>query len=479
MWLVFDCGTSSTKACLLSDDFAVVQSASASYETQVLADGMMEQNADDWWLAVVKTVQQLDLSQVQAIVLTGQMQDVILLDSQGVPVRPVILYSDTRARAEAEWIESSIGRDTLYHLTGNYQDAGGLLAKLAWLTRHDPALAKAQTLLLGAADYLAYQMTGKAVTDTTTASTTGLLNLETRQWLDESVFAQVGLDSLVSLLPALIHGGAKVGTLTQTAAERLNLPVGIPVYHAPGDAGANTLGAGAGVADLAYAYIGTSGWVAFTAPNRAIASGVITLAHPHPDAFIQVAPLMTAGGNLAWVKNLFQAADFAAVIQQAFDRPPATLLYLPYLRGERSPFSDPLAQAAFVGITDQTDKADFYRAVLEGVVFAYRHCLEALCADPIEKLTLTGGGTQSDAWCQLFADVLQIPVVVAAEPEYGAVRGALLSVLVAEHKRPSYAFALQAQTTLTPQPALRETYTHQYHLFRALYPALQPIFAQK
>ena len=190
---------------------------------------------------------------------------------------------------------------------------------------------------------------------------------------------------------------------------------------------------------------------------------------------------MTAGGNLEWVRNLFGNPSYQDIFDTAFDRPPSNLLYLPYLNGERSPFSDPLAQAAFVGINARTETGDMYRAVLEGVAYAYRHCLEALINNPIESLVLTGGGTRTESWCQLFADVTGVPVILPEEGQHSGIRGTLMSARVAQGSLTSYvptgSFSPPVRR-LEANARLRSMYDRGYAQFRALYPALKDIFTQ-
>jgi xylulokinase len=485
LWLAFDIGTTGTKAALITSEGRVLQSASASYPTRTADGGIVEQQATDWWTAVCEAARVLanhqQYGQVDAVALTGQMQDVILLDSAGEPVRPVILYSDTRARAEADEINLEITTRLLRELTANTQDAGGLLAKLLWLARREPAALGSRTahLLLGAADYIAYKMTGIAVTDSTTASTTGLMNMRTRIPLDRTLLSEIGIGACFDLMPLISAGGALAGKLTSEAARVLGLRAGLPVYHGPGDAGAATIGAGSGEAGQAYIYLGTSGWLAFSAGEPAVNEGVITLAHPDPARYIHIAPLLTAGGNLEWVRDLFGTDDYDALIVQGLRQPPAHVLYLPYLNGERSPFSDPLARAAFIGLGARTNRADLCRAVLEGVVFGFRHALDALVSAPPAMLTFTGGGTRTQGWCQLFADIINIPVAIAGDAENVGVRGAVIAAQVDAGEQPNYApqGMFPVEIRLHPNPATRQHYDHQYGLFRQVYPALAPVFA--
>lgn len=476
LWLVFDLGTSGAKAALLTDDGQIVRSADAPYPTHSAPGGIVEQRTEDWWRAVQNVCQALqpDLSHVKAIAATGQMQDLILVDAEGS--FPVILYSDRRAQAEADEIIERVGAARLRTLTGNDQGADSLWAKLLWMQRHHPDALRG-SLLFGAADYLAFRLTGIAATDTTTASTTGLMDLRARRWFSPDVLETFGIGDISALLPQIVPGGARVGTVNATAAQILGLPAGIPVFLAPGDAGATTIGAGAGEIGRAYGYLGTSGWIGLsTAEPGNPEQGVFTLAHPRPDQFMQVAPLLTAGGNLDWIRGVFDQESFGALIDEAIARPISDIIYLPYLNGERAPFSDPLARGAFIGLSASTERADLVRAVLEGVAFAYRHTLDCLMAQPPEQLYLTGGGTRSDAWCQLLANVLKLRIIAALDAEYVAVRGALLAAQVACGDTASYTLNLASRATMQPDFAQSERYERKYQAYRAAYPALKPIF---
>ncbi len=486
LWLIFDVGTSALKAALINDGGDIVRSQVEPYRTHTEPGGVVEQNVADWWNAALAASHALtdDFEHVGGVVVTGQMQDLILLDDEARPTRPVILYSDTRAQAEAAEIIERFRRRRLRSLTGNDQGADSLWAKILWVQRNDPqALRQTRHMLFSPADYLALRLTRVAATDTTTASTTGLMDLLQRAWLKRAVYDEMGLAPISPLLPALVAGGSQIGKLTGYGAGTLNLRRGIPVFHAPGDAGAATLGAGSGEIGQAYGYLGTSGWVAFSSRDPGSPDqGVFTLAHVRSDQYIPIAPILTAGGNLDWVRELFGVEDYAAPIAEALARPIENLIYLPYLNGERTPFTDPLARGALIGLSRGSERADVYRAVLEGVVYAYRHALDALLPSRPASLILTGGGTRSVGWCQLFADILGIPIGIAADAENVGVRGALLSAQVmAGYQRdfsPDGYFPVA--TILQPNPDVRERYNEKYALYRAAYPALKPIFgAQK
>ncbi len=487
-WLVFDIGTTGTKAALLDAGGRVLRSATRDYATHSADGGIVEQNAGDWWRAACDAAREIDASGAESIAITGQMQNVILLDQEGKALRPVILYSDSRARTEADEVSAMLGGQRLRRLTGNEQGAGGLLAKLRWLANQERHhLLCARHLLMGAADVIAYHLTGSAASDMTTVSTTGLMALDARDWLiiesgglrSDNLAAATGVN-IVSILPRLVAGGAQVGEVSEEMAAALGIHAGIPVHLGPGDAGAATLGAGSGESGKVYGYVGTSGWVAYTSAERGDpATGVFTLAHPRPGAYICVAPLLTAAGNFDWIKRIVGADTHAGMMEAAVAAPISRLLYLPYLNGERSPISDPLARGAFIGLSGAHTQADMVRAVLEGVAFAYRHALDALISAPVSRLVLTGGGARSPGWNQMLADVTAVEVAVAEDAANVGMRGALLAAQVARGERSDYALPeLAISASYVPDTARAAAYGEKYAGFRSAYTALRELFQQ-
>lgn len=469
-WLIFDVGTTGIKAAIVSSLGEVLTSAYQRYETLTAEGGVVEQDANDWWQAALATLTQLDVTSVDAIALTGQMQNVVLLDGKGELLRPVILYSDVRAHLEAELLSEEA--DNLRQLTGNEQGAASLLAKLLWLEQREPEVLKKSThMLMGAADYLAFKLTGRAVSDTTTASTTGLMNLETRAWLDSDMLERLGIAKLKPLFPKLISGGTLVASVTAELGKKLGLKASTPVFLGPGDAVSTTLGVGSGAAGKPYAYVGTSGWVAYTSTQRGDPiKGVFSLAHPELNKVICIAPILTAAGNFDWIKDLLDVEDHLSMIEAALSKEPSKLIYLPYLHGERSPFSDPFARAAFIGLETSHDKYHLARAVLEGVAFAYKHALDALMTDVTESLTLTGGGTRSQDFCQLLADITDLNVSVADQ----AVNAGLLGTLFASQH--AYEKKLVPSRQFKPSGQFRKVYAQKYAWYLAAYPALKSLF---
>jgi xylulokinase len=485
--IAIDVGTTGAKTALLTRAGEILVSHTATYET-VCHEMQVEQRPNDWWNAVQAGIgavrPRIELSQLSGLVLGGQMQDLILLDNEGV-LGPAILYADTRAQAEMQEIERRIGPARLKDITGNVPDASSLLAKLLWLKNYQPEVYTATTgILCGAHDYIAWKLTGSRCTDFTTAATTGLLNIRQNRWADD-VLTELGLRT--DFLPHLVPAAHQDGYLASEAAAALGLPAACPVFHGSGDVGTTTLGANAGEPGTTSCYLGTSGWVASTTENVLgdPETGIFNLRHPDPERIIQVGPMLLAAGNVQWAVE--QIGDFADADQAytqfnklaAEARPGAGgVLYLPYLVGERSPFKAPAARGGFLGLSRTTTRADLARAVLEGVALAMRTIQEAISGPALglQSLTLTGGGAKSAVWPQIFADVFHCEVLVLEQAaEVGVIGAALLcgNTLGWYTGYQLPASLLRLKQRYVPQADNRALYDDLYAIFRQTAPALR------
>ncbi|WP_059105996.1 xylulokinase [Shouchella shacheensis] len=466
--LVLDVGSTSVKGILLKKG-VLCASKSVEISTKRNTKGEVTQQPEDWWKAVQaicdhwKTEKTALLQQVANITFSGQMQDVIMLGVNPVP--PAILYSDGRAEAEAAFIECTCG--PLFSSIRNELDGTAPFAKMLWLARHKPALYHTcQAFGFSAKDYLIYQMTGRATTDVTTASTTGMYHLERGDWLREELQA-VGIDA--GKLPPLRRADEVAGELGEEVAQRLHLPPGISVFVGAGDAGATTLAAGLTATDQMYMYLGTTGWIGYTtdvAPKKA--DGTFTLAHPTKAGYIRVAPLLNVGSAVQWAADLFFDGDVEAFNETAQTSTPGAegLLFLPYLGGERCPVRDPEAKGLLVGLSYSTTKAQIARAVLEGVAFAFRQARELLGDLSQERVPVLGGGGRSPLFTQVLAEVLDVELHVRENSEYLAAEG--MSWEAGAHT------ALDS-FVVKPNPAHQTVYRESYERFKRLYPAFSEL----
>ncbi len=431
--LALDLGSSALKAVLFDRGGAAVASATAAYPTRGGPDGAQEQDPEAWWAAAIDACAALpatERARVAAVVPVGTMENLVVLDGEGRPVRPAMLYSDARgAAAFAAWSDAAEATGAAAIL-GNAPEPLMTAFKFGWLRAAEPGAAAATRLILpGAKDVLALRLAGEAATDPVTATTTGLMDLARRDW-SAPLAASHGI--ALSLLPAIHPVGRILGPLLPRAAAAIGLPAGIPVVNGSGDAGASTMGAETGAEGEAHLYLGTTGWVA---RGRVLDPAILprpfySLAHPEPGRVIEIAPILSAGDAAAWFGGIAGTEiDLLDAQAAAFDVSPPTVgraapLFLPYLKGERSPFVDLALRGAFLGLDAGHGRAVLHHAVLEGVAAALAVNLEALGATT--RLRLTGGGGRSRIWPQLIADICDVPVEVldlpAAATAFGGYR---------------------------------------------------------
>ncbi|MGN6551567.1 MAG: FGGY family carbohydrate kinase [Pararhizobium sp.] len=410
--LVLDVGTTSAKAVIFDSSGAIVSSATRSVETVSRADGTREQSTRQWWQAITEASRALAARDtVSAIALTGSMQNLIVVTADGALCDRAILYSDSRVeQADIDALTERLPADFVA-LTGNTLDPASVISRIATFSRFYPEIetSAVRSFLFGAKDALIFRMTGRAVCDPTTASTTGLMDFVGRLWSDK-VVAAAGIER--AQLPDILPATAVTGRLRADAAAELGLAAGLPVHAGAGDAAAATWGAFANSGGAAYCYLGTTGWVATTVDDRtALKPDVYRLAEP---VFIRktiaISSFLSAGAAFGWLAGCV-AADPRALAEEAdaADGQPPSLLFLPYLSGERAPFDDRSVRAAFLGIDGSHGRADLAYSVMEGIAHAVRHNLESL--NPVEApLTMIGGGAERALQRQLVADVLDRPV---------------------------------------------------------------------
>ncbi|MDQ5853931.1 MAG: xylulokinase, partial [Chloroflexota bacterium] len=424
MILAHDLGTTGDKASLYSGTGELVASATVPYATDFGPRGKAEQNADDWWQAVAEATRAL-LAQadvlpldVACVVFSGQMMGALLLDRAGQPVRPAIIWADTRSTAECSLLLERVGLERAYQITGHRLNPTYSLSKIMWVRANEPdAFARTHAVVL-AKDYIVFRLTGRLVTDPSDASSTNAFDQRTGAWSQE-LLAAAELDP--ALLPEVVPSATIVGTVTPAAAAITGLRAGTPVVLGGGDGPCAALGAGIiSPASGAYVYLRSSSWVSLAAERPLYDAQMRTMTFNHviPGAFVPTATMQAGGAAMEWIADVLtpgrdsgrynRLVEAADAVEAAEDG----LLFLPHLLGERSPYWNPRARGAFVGLAKHHGPAQLTRAVLEGVAMNLWTGLRAFeeLGSAIEAVDAIGGGARSDLWLQILADMWGVPV---------------------------------------------------------------------
>jgi len=487
--LGIDVSTTATKAVLVDEGGEVRAVATSEYGFDVPRPLWSEQDPGLWWDGTVAAVREVlrsaavTGSEVAAVGLTGQMHGLVLLDAAGAVLRPAILWNDQRTAVECDVIRRAVGPERLVAITGNDALTGFTAPKLVWVRDHEPDTWRQIAHVLLPKDYVRLRLTGEYAVDKADGAGTLLFDLASRDWSTE-VVAALGIDPV--WLPRTWEGPDVTGGLTADAAEATGLAVATPVVAGGGDQSANAVGVGVVAPGTMALSLGTSG-VVFAATDGPLFEPhgrVHAFCHAVPDRWHMMSVMLSAAGSLRWYRDTLAPGEaFGDLVAEAAGVPAGSdgLLFLPYLTGERSPYPDPLARGAFVGLTVSHGRRHMTRAVLEGVAFGLRDGLDLMTAAGVpapSQIRASGGGTTSPLWRQILADVLGAEIATVETSE-GAAYGAGLLAAVGAGWFPSVEAATGALVSATPvaEPGPDvPRYAAAHEVYRELYPALAPSF---
>ena len=482
-FLGLDIGTSSVKAVLVDDRQVVVAQASTPVTTHHQRPGWFEQDPDDWWSACERAVAMLRsstaaaFSDVSGIGLSGQMHGAVILDAAQQPIRPAILWNDGRAVAECAALAAAV--PDVATIAGVIPMPGFTAPKLLWLRRHEPeAFAQARRIVL-AKDYVRLKLTGEVATDMCDAAGTLMLDERRRNWAD-AILAAVGVGH--GQLPRLLEGSAPSGMLRRELATAWGIDRPVVVAAGAGDIAAGAVGIGAVDDGNGFISLGTSAQIFFCRNDyRPKPETLIhAFAHALPGRWFEMAALLNGARCLDWVARLLGTDPSALLAEvEAKYRGPSSVLFLPYLAGERTPHNDPEARGVFANLEYATGPTDLVQAILESVAFSLRDGFNAFgqAVEAESILPIIGGGSRSRFWVQIIASVLGRPLARGAGgengPAFGAARLARLAVTGEDARavctRPAY------DEVIEPDPDLRKRYEARYKNFRRLYRTLRRV----
>ncbi len=487
MWFLgMDVGTSGTRAVLVDEQGNVVSSASEEHAPfRTPHPGWAEQDPEDWWRAALSAIRFALAAApephqpIAGVGLTGQMHGAVLLDKDGIVLRPSLIWCDTRTQPQCDWLHTTIGYERLIELTCNPALPNFTLTKLLWVKEHEPEIFARTAHILCPKDYVRFRLTGTYAIDVQEASGTLLLDVTNRRWSEE-VAAASGIP--LAWLPEVFESPEVCAAISQKAADLTGLAAGTPVVAGAGDQGAGAVGMGILQPGSVSATIGTSGVVfaATAAPIKDPKGRLHTFCHAVPGRWHVMGVTQSAGLSFRWLKETFFASqNYDQLTAAAAQVAPGSdgLEWAPYLLGERTPHLDPAVRAAFAGISTIHTGAHFVRAVLEGVAYSLEDTftLFAALGIPVTGIRLGGGGARGPLWRQIQADVYGHPVEILTAEEGGAFGAALMAGVGAGHwpdLDAACAAGITVAETVSPEPAALAAYTTGYERWRKLYPAL-------
>lgn len=471
MFLGIDLGTSGVKCILMdADQQLVAEASSRPLEVTRARPGWSEQDPALWWDAVGEALDALRanhgtaMAAVEGIGLSGQMYGATVLDGADKPLRPAILWNDTRSTPECKELSEAV--PDLMHYVGRKPTPGVTATKLLWLRRHEPETFHAIRTVLLPKDYVRLLLTGEKVSDLADASGTMWVDLHRRDWSD-TMLSACGLEQ--RQMPRLVEGTAVSGRLRSELAARWGM-VRCPVVagggsdNACGACGTGVIEDGDGTVSL-----GTSGvlFVANDSPRSAGDHAIESLCHAVPDRWHQMSVVLSATSCLTWLSARLKASP--AELVQALGHAPRSatdLTFVPFLDGCWSPRSDAKIRGGFFGLAHQHDDAAMTQAVMQGVAFAIRECADAFRASGTElrRLLAIGGGSQSELWLSMLANTLELELDVPRGSALGAAYGAArLGMIAATNAAPASVLRRpDLKGSIGPEPAYLDSYTEAF-----------------
>ncbi|OCX66607.1 xylulokinase [Thioclava sp. SK-1] len=480
MYLGIDLGTSGLRALLMDEGGTAIGAAEAHYTVSNPAPGWSEQDPAQWITALETAVTALRnahpaFSALKGVGISGHMHGATVLDQAGDVLRPCILWNDTRSHIQAAELDA---QPRFRELSANIVFPGFTAPKLAWIRQHEPEVfAKIAKVLLPAA-YLGYYLTGEYVADMSDSAGTSWLDTGARDWSDELLSA-TGLRR--EQMPRLIEGCQAAAALRPEVATRWGVADSVVVAGGAGDNAAAAVGIGAMNEGEGFVSLGTSGVLLAARGGFAPApeTALHTFCHAVPGRWYQMGVMLSATDSLNWLARI--TGQTPAQLTRALPQlqAPGRERFLPYLSGERTPHNDAQIRGSFTGLGTDTTVDHMTRAVLAGVAYGLRDSAEALRATGAElgQLLAIGGGTGSKLWVEMIATVLNCPLALPKDGEFGAALGAARLGLIAATKADANTVLTPPELgeVIAPNTALHAAFDDEYHAFKAAYPAIRAI----
>jgi xylulokinase len=489
-WLGLDIGTGGSRALLVDKTGTVKQSFTAPHEDMTMERPLWaEQRPENWWEAAQAAIRgvlyeaKVKGAEVSGVGLSGQMHGLVLLDAENQVVRPSLIWCDQRSQAQVDAINKQVGAERVLRAIANPMLTGFTLPKLLWVRDSEPSnYARARKMLLPK-DYVRFQLTGGYASDVSDASGTALFDVVNRRWSFE-LADELGINR--ELLPEVYESSDVSGKVTSAAADATGLHEGTPVVGGGGDQAASAVGNGIVEAGIVSCTLGTSGVVFgyMEKPAYDPEGRVHTFCHAVKGAWHVMGVTQGAGLSLQWLRDrLVQNASYDDLTREAATAPCLSqgLFWLPYLMGERTPHLDALARGGWIGLTAKHTRADLIRAVLEGISFSQKDCLDIVegMGASVDRVRISGGGARSEFWRQMLADVFG-KRVVSLETQEGSAYGAALLAMVGTGAFPTVpdacGAAIREVESVEPRPRESRIYARGHQTYQAMYPALKPIY---
>ena len=489
--LAVDGGTESLRAGIFDLEGALISSAATPYETRFPHPGWAEQDPRDWWSALGESVRAavnqsgLRPEQIDAMAVDTTCCSVVVLDGQGHPLRPCLIWMDVRSAPQTEKVLATA--DDALWVNGDGHgpvSAEWMVPKAMWIAENEPEIFDRAAVVCEFQDYINYHLTGRWSASINNAAARWHFN-RARGGVPESLLEALGLTGLARKWPAeVLDLGDVVGGLVDRAAQHLGLARDLPVIQGGADAFIGMIGLGV-VKPGSLAFITGSSHLQLGLCDTSFHSAGVWGTYCDallPGVHVVEGGQTSTGSVVNWLKKLYGVPDYEKLNREAARLPPGSegVIVQEHFQGNRTPHTDPHSRGAIHGLTLKHGRAHLFRATIEGVSFGSELILETMRASGFapERIVMAGGPTQSDLWLQIHADISNLPLTLTAVAD-APLLGCAILASVGCGLNPDVETAVdrmvKAARVIEPDPAAHAAYQPFYETYKATYAAMRSL----
>jgi xylulokinase len=489
-----DIGTTGVKAVLIDGDGRMLAEHTAPHDLSSAHAGWAEEDPDDWERGALAALSAITAhpacrsGEIAAIGVSGMVPAMVLLDEAGRPLRPSVQQNDARAVEDVIALTAKIDQGELYRRTGGFTNQQHIAPRLRWIQRHEPEVWARTRTILGSYDLitarLAERPPASCSLELNWAIESGLFDLRERTWLPDLMTA---VELTPDYFPPVHESMDIVGDLGPKVAALVGLPAGIPLVAGSADHVASALAAGVRDDGDTLIKFGGAGDILYCSSAPLTHPKLFIDAHDIPGKYLLNGCMAASGSLVKWylADVLGKPTDKATLVafdEAAMQAPAGSdgVVVLPYFLGEKTPLMDPEAKGVIFGLGLHHTSAHIFRAILEAVIFGFRHHIDVLreAGHAPTRIVATNGGVSSGLWRTIAADVLDMPVT-----SFHGHPGSCLGVaFVAGMAGGLFTDWGQIDRSLVdrvvnePNPAAAALYNEGYHVYRELYERLKDLF---
>jgi xylulokinase/glycerol kinase len=469
----------------------LIGGAYKEYPSIIPKPDWIEQDANMWWLAVCETSKKvlgenkIDPNDISAIAVTNQRETIVPVNKGGDPLTHALVWQDRRTLNQCKQIAEKVGAEEIYSRTGLTIDPYFSAPKIMWYKQNKPEIFEKAHKFLLVHDFIVQKLTGTFITDYSNASRTMLFNINELHW-DDELCRQ--LEVPINLLPTAQPSGAVIGSVTAESGAATGLKPGTTVVAGGGDQQCAALGLGAITEGLVKATTGTGTFVVapmdrpkFDSKKRVLCSVSVL-----PDQWVLEASIFSTGSVYRWFRDNFGEHERKLAAQQGIDvyevlnqqavaaEPGASgLLLIPHFVGAGAPHWNPNAKGVLYGLSLGHTKQDVIRAIIEGVCFEIKQCLEVFSELDVStnELRIAGGASRGVVWNQTLADILGVPAVKTKYEETTALGAAIIAGVgcgLYKDINDAVKNIVTISKIYQPEPDLKELYVDKYKKYKKL-----------